>query len=84
MAELKKLWQDWDGDDFDLTSAPGAFLFGFGKKAGANDDGNDKEAPPPGSVLGNAAKQGGAAVAQADETKAVSPRKEKRAPHAGK
>ena len=46
ISELKKLWEEWDGDDFDLSSAPGAYLFGIGAKPK-----EEAKPPAPGSVL---------------------------------
>ena len=49
VEELKRLFHEWDGDDFDLTNAPGAYLF-FGGAAK-----KEEKAPAPGSVMGGAA-----------------------------
>ena len=49
IEELKRLFHEWDGDDFDLSNAPGAYLF-FGGAAK-----KEEKAPAPGSVMGGAA-----------------------------
>ena len=49
VEELKRLFHEWDGDDFDLSDAPGAYLF-FGGAAK-----KEEKAPAPGSVMGGAA-----------------------------
>ena len=49
IEDLKRLFHEWDGDDFDLSDAPGAYLF-FGGAAK-----KEEKAPAPGSVMGGAA-----------------------------